>query len=844
MPGNNPITLTNANTSFSEISWSYDSTVITSTIEELDLIVITNNSNGTITKIPLDPTLTYLNLDKIIDLTISNVVFIDAVVSNTTYSSNKLTVRSRLSTPNIISGAATDNPIITQNQKVTFTINSIDTDAQFFNFILYDSITSKLNEFINIPIPSAGLSTSTTTVTLGSNIIPVSITCEKNASNDKRTVTINNLLNDSTYQIAVYASYNYMNDATTSIQVENESKISNTIQYIEPNSSPQIPTLKSLTFDINSPYNYAVEFITPANSSSYATTYVTLRISSNSNFTSNVLDVPLNFNSINGSTSLPSNTTYILNVDLSGKITPGTTYHYKLIVGNTDSDSDAGNTTTKTNVLSLKACSTPTIVNNADFNVDLYDNNFFDVFFNTSRTIVEYAGTGTISYNIISNSNTYSSVTIPYSINATPGTTYTVTVNATVSNIINKATVANMPVLLSGSGANVVFSASTQSTSAINYSNLTLGTLAPFIYFSTFISPVTSIKASNLGANSLPLSNSINLEWTPGSNIGVSNITYSLIYSKDALFNNPTIVSPLSVPSYTLTTTSNDEKHYFKVITRYANAPTSYIYSKSSNSAIIISRTIESSELILKDVDNNLIGVSSFNLISTPTNLKLDSTKNTIKSSWNAVSNPLALTGKPSLNAKVATVNYNIIGTGPSYNNTRLLDSTNYDFENLVDGNTHTITLTAILNNIYSNFTSGMNFSTASTISLTSGVISGTATPLDGPDITNATYNTNTNILSLTIALNGTPKGDITVTLLGVTDTAQTFSYNALLNHPTFVQNNNEYTISLASQLSGGKLTQYVAITTAQTGISIATFGFNDNYVLNADTKKTISNTF
>ena len=144
------------------------------------------------------------------------------------------------------------------------------------------------------------------------------------------------------------------------------------------------------------------------------------------------------------------------------------------------------------------------------------------------------------------------------------------------------------------------------------------------------------------------------------------------------------------------------------------------------------------------------------------------------------------------------------------------------------------------MNNIYSFYQSGMNFATTTTTTLSSGNISGTATPLDGPDITSLDYNTSTNVLNIGLLLNGTPKSSITITAIGITKSATTFSFSGLLSSTNFTNVNNTHTLSLSSHIGTSELSHFAVIASADTGISIATKGFADNIMTQADTYKKI----
>jgi hypothetical protein len=191
-----------------------------------------------------------------------------------------------------------------------------------------------------------------------------------------------------------------------------------------------------------------------------------------------------------------------------------------------------------------------------------------------------------------------------------------------------------------------------------------------------------------------------------------------------------------------------------------------------------------------------------------------------------------------------STISYTIqaTSTATGYNNRQIILSPNITFTNLVDGNLHTINVKTNLNNIYSFYQSAMNFATTSTITLSSGSISGTATPLDGPDITVLDYNTSTNVLNIELLLNGTPKSDITITVFGISQLPPTsFSFSGLLSSGNFTVSNNTYSLSLSSSIGATVLTQYAVIASASTGLSIATRGFDDNITTQADTYKKIS---
>ena len=436
-------------------------------------------------------------------------------------------------------------------------------------------------------------------------------------------------------------------------------------------------------------------------------------------------------------------------------------------------------------------------------------------------------------------------------ITATPGANYTVSYYAIVSSIINKVSMVSMPTFVSGVGANAIFTPSSQSESTVNYTDLPIGTMSPFTFFNKSLASVTSIKASYLGSNSLPLQNSIKIEWVPGANSGANGITYALIYSTDSTFNNATTVASLPNTPYILTTSSNDIKYYFKLTTQYSQATTSYRYKKSSNNTE--SKTVEdleSTALTLLDSNNNIIGVSSFTPILAPGALSLQATKQQITASWSQVVNPLANSSKPSSSAGAltATITYTIQATSTptptSYNNTQTISTDNYSFNNLVDGDLYNINVKTNLNNIYSFYQSGMNFATTTPITISSGNISGTATPLDGPDIISLDYTTTTNVLHIGLLLNGTPKSDITITAIGITKSATTFSFSGLLSSNNFTNVNNIYTLSLSSHIGMSELSQFAVIASAETGISIATKGFTDNIITQADTYKKITSVY
>jgi len=166
---------------------------------------------------------------------------------------------------------------------------------------------------------------------------------------------------------------------------------------------------------------------------------------------------------------------------------------------------------------------------------------------------------------------------------------------------------------------------------------------------------------------------------------------------------------------------------------------------------------------------------------------------------------------------------------------------------NITDGNTYTVSLNSNLNDVYPYFESNMDFVTASVVSFSSASITGSTTPFDGPDITNASYNPNTNVISLTIDMNGTRKDDTTLIVMGVTSNATTFSYTSLLNSDSLSviyvnSNTNIYRLNLTPEyiVYSDKVNQFVAVTTSPSGISYATVGFSKDNNLNADTLKTI----
>ena len=838
MPGTPSISLTNANNSFSEINWTYTNFT---TPDELDLIVI-NSTNGRIQKIPLNNSLNYLNLDKLIDLTNANRVFIESVINNESVSSGSLVIPKRLTTPTILNS---DSDVVeAYNERVKFVVDSIDSDATKLNIVLYDATLLQLNEFINIDLPTLTPINKQTETYLGPssalNTDAVKITIEKNGT--KYIITMDKLYSNSTYQIAVYSS-------VTVGDVENESEVSNTIQYIEPNSAPSPPTLKSLEFNILTPLEYIVEFIPPANTGNYITTSIVLQVSNSSNFAT-FTEVPIDFTSISSTGIIPLppvNTSYSLPVNLStANITAGIIYYYRLKIANSDSDSEIGNPNSRTNILSIKACNTPLISNDTIFNV-IFNSNSFEVETNQSTSVV-YAGSGTTSYSIkINNTDTYDNVPTLKTITATPGVSYTVSHYATISNIINKVTMETMPVLVSGNGTTAVFTSGSQSTSTINYTNLPIGIMAPFTFFNKLLAPITSITVYNLDSNLLPLQNKLKIEWIPGPNPGASGITYAILYSTDSTFNNPTSVSSLPHVPYLLTTNSNDNKHYFKIETQYNNTATGYTYTKSTNTTVpSILENLASEPLTLLDSNNNIIGVSSFESISAPSSLSLQATKHEIIAAWSQVANPLANSSKPSTSteALATTITYTILATSTAtgYNNTQTIISPNITFTNLVDGNLHNINVKTNLNNIYQYYRHGMNFATTTPTTLSSVNISGTATPLDGPDITFLDYNTSTNVLNIELLLNGTSKSDITITVFGISQLPPTsFSFSGLLSSGNFTVSNNTYSLSLSSSIGATVLTQYAVIASASTGLSIATRGFDDNITTQADTYKKIS---
>lgn len=827
------ITLRNANNKFSEIAWTYDNFTVND-VAELALISVTDNDiNSLITKKILIPSQTYVNLIDLIDLTITTNICIEIThTDGKTYSSNILKIPKRLSTPAIYNPDANSSSpykIFTQNQAVDFFVYNIENtqivSAQFFNFILYESKKSKvINELPDIAIPGS-VGVPTTVLINGINI-----KCTKLDFLGNYQISLSNLINDGSYQIGLYVTNKYSNEVSQS-NIENESIVSNTIMYIEPNTDPQTPILKSISFDIKHPTIYTFEIMTPPNSSSYTTTFIKLYISTNSNFplaTTNKVELDIS----NLQNPIPSSAIYSIEKDLHGIIVAGNTYYYKIVVFNVDSDSE--NTIPLTNVLSLQACSTPTISDAT--NIKLDDTTLTWNLPSTDIN-VNYKGSGTIQTNVINNSTTYTNVTSPYNIQFVLDTVNTISLGYVFSNIITKTS-------YNGTGSNPTFTTYDYITGD---NNLKVGPFTTEKYYNRTITPVTYIKASVLNSdNSIPVPGTIKLNWTPSSNNGTTP-QYEIIYSNSSNFANSSTITT-SDNNKTITGLTNDIKYYFKIVTIYDNAPLTYILSNKSMPVTINRTKLSSTNFTLMDSLNDPIGVSPFVAIQQPTNFALESSKESIKSTWNSVVNPLSSSGKPSPSAPNApTVTYGVyLGTSTP----NITSNTNYNFTNItdgiIDGTTYTVNLKAILNNVYPYFESSMNFSNPSTsvISFSSSVVSGTAKPFNGPDINFASYNEATNVISLTIKSNGTLANETTVLIMGVTSNAKTFSYTSLLDSSNFVKNNVDsntttYSLSLTPSYvtSGDKVTQFVTITVAESGISFASFGFNGSEK-SADTLK------
>jgi len=843
------ITLKNANNKFSEIDWTYTD-LAGIDIAELALISVTeNDANSLITKKILIPSQTYINLIDLVDLTLKINICIEVTHTNgNTYSSNVLTIPKRLNAPAIYNpeaSSASPYKIVTKNQAVDFFVYNIDStigaSAQKFNLIVYESTDKTITELPDIPIPSNDRDPTSIT------IHEIFITCNK-ITNDIYKISLSNLQNDGIYQIGMYVTNRYTNNASPpQSNIENESNVSNTIQYIEPRTGPQTPTLRSVSFKMDAPYFYTFELMTPSNSNTYTTTYIKIFISTTYSFTpESTSSIDLDIATSNQ--PLPSSTVYIFdNTDLTGKINAGTTYYYKAVFYNSDSNSETVTTsgvsttvintlTPKTNVLSIQACSKPSISDSTALILNSYPNMTLTWSDPTTDRNVSYFGSGTIQTNVNVNGNTNTNVKSPYSIAGVPGSQYTISLSYSVVNIITKTA-------YHGVGASPVI---TNTYSTYNNANLVVGPFTTEPFF-TQILPVTYIKASVLSQdNSTPIPNRINLNWTPSTNVGI-NPQYQITYSDSASFANPFSTITTSDTTKTITGLTNDAKKYFKIVTTYPNAPIGYFCMKSGS--LTVSRdNLSSIAFKLIDKLDNPIGVSPFNNVTTPINFLLEAGKKTIKSSWNSVTNPLASSGAPATNARTPYINYSIqLENNVASNTMNNFYTFNDNTYNITDGNTYTVSLNSNLNDVYPYFESNMDFVTASVVSFSSASITGSTTPFDGPDITNASYNPNTNVISLTIDMNGTRKDDTTLIVMGVTSNATTFSYTSLLNSDSLSviyvnSNTNIYRLNLTPEyiVYSDKVNQFVAVTTSPSGISYATVGFSKDNNLNADTLKTI----
>jgi hypothetical protein len=843
------ISLNNANKKFSEIAWTYTD-ITNSDISELALIAVSDNDdNSLISKKILSPTQTSLNLIELIDLTVeSNICIEVTVTTGITYSSNVLRIPKRLSKPTIYNPEASSSlpyKIVTKNQAVDFFIYDVDVlgYAESLNIILYDSILSNIIELPDINIPT----TTTTNTTV--NIKNIGVTCSKTVADPNIfQISLTNLINDSVYRIAVYVTNKYTNNATSPLSnIENESLVSNTVMYVEPNTGPQMPTLKSVSFDITNPYYYTFEIMTPANSYSFTTTEIAVYFSKTSNFTT-FTKVPLNIDAL--ANPILSSSLLNLSVNLTGKITPGNTYFYKVVVSNSDSDSETlggvsviSTATPKTNLLSLMACSTPSVSDGLIY-ISIYPSTFNIVWPSISpntgsNKCVDYTGSGTIQSNVTVNGTTHSNQTSAYT-ESSPiaGTEYNVSVAYSVVGIITKIT-------YNGPTSNPI----TSSTTTTYSTNMNIGSVTPFTYFSSTIQSVSYIKANALnysGGIYTPKNKEIDLSWTAGVNPGIVP-TYFITYSTDAGFANPTTVSTTGI-THTLSNLINGTKYYIKIVTKYINAPVELKYSKIENSTTVYPVDSASDDVLLKDSAGNMIGVAPFDNVVTPSNFSLESSKNTVRSTWNIVTNPLASAGAPSSSSKTPVIKYGIAinASAPT-----IISSNTNTYGSLNDGTPVTISLYSVLQDIYSYYELGMNFANTNTIEIKSSIVIGNATPFDGPDIILASYSPATNIMKLTINLNGTEPADTSLLIMGIVSngtSGSTFSYSSLLNSSNFTLGgslNNEYSLSLTNTTpaieSSSTVQQYIAITNSTAGISYSTFGFSTNYALNADTNNKVT---
>jgi hypothetical protein len=844
------ISLTNANNKFSEIAWTYTS-LTNSEIKELALIAVSdNNDDSLISKKILSPTLTSLNLIELIDLTLQSNICIEVTDSSgVTYSSNVLTIPKRLLKPTIYNpetSSSSPYKIVTKNKAVDFYVYGVDLSgsAQFFNIILYDSVLSNILELPDISIP--------TTATTSTTIKNIGVTCSKSVADPTVfQISLTNLENDSIYRIAVYVTNRYSNNAVTPLSnIENESLPSNTVKYVEPTTGPQIPTLKSVSFDIsNNPYNYTFEIMPPANSATFNTTEIAVYISTASNF-AQFNKVLLDISGVTNPIS-SSNVLY-LSADLTDTIRPGTEYYYKIVVSNSDSTSETikvqnvdtnviSTSTPKTNVLTIMACSRPLLTSNAYYEVELYDNSFNVTWQSTTPNTtpvkyVDYAGSGEIQSDVTINGTTNPNKTSPYIVSSPiADSSYNVTVAYKVVNIITKITyngATSIPV--------------TTNTTTTYSTNMNIGNLNPFKYYNTTIQPVIHIEANVLSYNNgfTPIDKAIDLAWTPGVNSGIVP-TYRITYSNDSGFATSNTISTQGTPySKLLTNLVNGNKYYIKIETQYVNAPYAFKYKRDASGNTIRNSTKTSDPVILKDSSGNNIAVAPFNNIAVPTNFTLESSKNSVKASWNSVGNPLGSVGAATLASVSPTIKYGIIVDN---NTANITENTNFTFNNLEDGTNPSIKLYAILEGVYEKYYTGINFNNVNPIQVKSTTITGTGTPFDGPDITNVTYDQSANIIKLTIDLNGTSKTDTSLLIMGTVSatgqSASTFSYSSLLNSSNLSvggASNNEYTLSLSNTTpaiqSSSTVKQYVVITNSTAGISYATYGFPTNYALNADT--------
>jgi len=534
----------------SEITWAINGI---DSINEIGLIVINSDTNE-ISRFQLTSdsnTLALLSLD--INLDVDNKIFIEIVSGTTSYSSNMLFIPGSLKTPEIIIGDGSYN-ILEQNKRVIFYVKNIDSRATYINVIQFDASAGALTEIINIGIPSA----------VENSIEKQNINIVKQSGNVYKFL-IANLTNNYQYRFALYVS-------TIIGDIEQESVVSNTLGYLEPNNKPTQPYINSVDFSLNNPHgnkfdSYTFLIEAPDNCSEYTITEVMFTISDNSGTLVSQNNILGNLTYANG-TSLPANkmlanSSLLKYTTTLSTLNVGTVYAYKCTFKNSE---PINSLSVDSNTIKIKYCSVPTIASNKNFTITQQSDNTLLAGWDSG--IINYSGSGDVNYKISSPTKTYSDISgNNYSIiDIVYGNSYTFTLNSYVKNIINNVKRDNTVV-----------------TSNLSY--IEIGTISNIIARTTIIVPPTNLKAF-IYDNGF-LTKQINTEWNASTNASLYNVDYIFEYANDASFNNIVGTENICDTNYTLLNLAVANTYYFRVKSLVNDFPNEYQYNTSSESVNI-----------------------------------------------------------------------------------------------------------------------------------------------------------------------------------------------------------------------------------------------------------------